>query len=67
MKMKGNASAKRTKDKKGFEPWLSKVEEDICKVLKEAEAIDNEENDFLGQVSVKGISDFLQKTITRIA
>lgn len=45
MKMKGNASAKRTKDKKGFEKWLLKTEEEICRLLKEAEAIDNEEDE----------------------
>ena len=44
-KIKGNASAKRTKDRAGFEKWLSEVEEEIATVLQEAETIDNQEDD----------------------
>jgi len=43
-KIKGNASAKRTKDREGFEKWLSGIEEEISTLLKEAEAIDNQED-----------------------
>ena len=44
-KLKGNASAKRTKDRAGFEKWLSEIEEEIGKLLKEGEAIDNQEDE----------------------
>ena len=44
-KIKGNASAKRTKDKAGFEKWLSEITEEIASILKEAEIIDNQEDD----------------------
>src|SRR3990167_4260110 len=43
-KLKGNASAKRTKDRAGFEKWLSETEEEIGKLLKECETIDNQED-----------------------
>ena len=43
-KIKGNASAKRTKDKAGFEKWLSEITEEIASILKEAEVIDNQED-----------------------
>ena len=43
--LKGNASAKRTKDRAGFEKWLSEIEEEIGKLLKEGEAIDNQEEE----------------------
>ena len=35
-KLKGNASAKRTKDRAGFEKWLSEIEEAL-KIMKEEE------------------------------
>ena len=44
-KLKGNASAKRTKDRAGFEKWLSEIEEEIGKILKEGETIDNQEEE----------------------
>ncbi|MGQ3684839.1 MAG: hypothetical protein ACUBOA_07535 [Candidatus Loosdrechtia sp.] len=44
-KLKGNALAKRTKDRAGFEKWLSEIEEEITTVLKEAETIDNREDE----------------------
>jgi transposase len=44
-KLKGNASAKRTKDRAGFEKWLSEIEKEITTVLKEAETIDNREDE----------------------
>src|SRR3989337_827742 len=44
-KLKGNASAKRTKDRAGFEKWLSEIEDEIAKILKEGEAIDNQEDE----------------------
>jgi len=44
-KFKGNASSKRTKDRAGFERWLEKLEEEIQNLLKEAEAIDTQEDE----------------------
>ena len=44
-KVKGNASAKRTKDQEGFEKWLKNIEEEILSLLQEAEAIDKEEDE----------------------
>lgn len=44
-KIKGNASAKRTKDKEGFEKWLSGIEGEIAALLKEAETIDKQEDE----------------------
>ena len=44
-KLKGNATAKRTKDRAGFEKWLSEIEDEIAKILKEGEAIDNQEDE----------------------
>ncbi|TLD41587.1 MAG: Mobile element protein [Candidatus Jettenia ecosi] len=44
-KLKGNASAKRTKDRAGFEKWLSGIEEEIAILLKEAETMDKQEDD----------------------
>src|SRR3990172_1362645 len=44
-KIKGNASAKWTKDKAGFEKWLSEITEEIATLLQEAETIDNQEDD----------------------
>src|SRR3970040_1005406 len=43
-KIKGNASAKRTKDRAGFEKWFSEIEEEIATLLKEAEAIEQQED-----------------------
>ncbi len=44
-KLKGNASAKRSKDKKGYEKWLTEIKEEIEKIIKEAEAIDKQEDE----------------------
>ena len=44
-KIKGNASAKRTKDRAGFEKWLSEIEGEIATILQEAETIDKQEDD----------------------
>ncbi len=44
-KIKGSASSKRTKDRAGFEKWLERLEEEIKDLLKEAEAIDNQEDE----------------------
>lgn len=44
-KFKGNASSKRTKDRAGFEKWLEKLEEEIKDLIKEAEAIDKQEDE----------------------
>ncbi len=45
IKIKGNASVKRTKDRAGFEKWLSGAEEEIATLLKEAETIDKQEDE----------------------
>jgi transposase len=44
-KIKANASKKRTRTVKGFEKWLSLLEEEIASILKEAAAIDKEEDE----------------------
>ncbi|KKL81210.1 hypothetical protein LCGC14_1997040 [marine sediment metagenome] len=44
-KLKGSASAKRSKDKKGYEKWLTEIKEEIDKIIKEAEAIDKQEDE----------------------
>ncbi len=44
-KIKGSASSKRTKDRAGFEKWLEKLDEEIKNLLKEAETIDNQEDE----------------------
>lgn len=44
-KVKGNASSKRTKKREDFEKWLSNIKEKIADLLKEAEAIDREEEE----------------------
>ena len=44
-KIKVNASKKRTKRAEGFEKWLSLLEEEIASILKEAAAIDKEEDE----------------------
>ena len=44
-KIKGNASSKRTKNSADFEKWLERVEEEIKNMLKEAEAIDSQEDE----------------------
>ncbi len=44
-KFKGSASSKRTKDRAGFEKWVEKLKEEIKELLKEAEAIDNQEDE----------------------
>ncbi len=44
-KIKGSASSKKTRDCAGFEKWLEKVEEEIKGLLREAEAIDIQEDE----------------------
>jgi transposase len=44
-KLKGNASAKRSKDQKGYEKWLTEITEEIDKIIEEAEAIDKQEDE----------------------
>ncbi|MCP3690101.1 MAG: IS5/IS1182 family transposase, partial [Gammaproteobacteria bacterium] len=44
-KIKGNASSKRTKGSADFEKWLERIDEEIKNLLKEAEAIDNQEDE----------------------
>jgi transposase len=44
-KLKGNASGKRSKDKEGYEKWIAEITEEIDKIIKEAEAIDKEEDE----------------------
>ena len=45
VKLKANASSKRTKDKKGYEKWLCSVVDSIAEILKEAEEIDKREDE----------------------
>ncbi len=44
-KIKGSASSKRTKDSAGFEKWLETIDEEIKELLREAESIDNQEDE----------------------
>ncbi len=44
-KIKGNASAKRSKDQEGFDKWVTSIKEEIKELLKEAEAIDEKEDE----------------------
>lgn len=44
-KIRANASASRTKNKKGYEKWLSIIKEEVDVMLKEAEKIDKEEDE----------------------
>jgi transposase len=44
-KIKGSASAKRSKTREGFKGWLSKIEDQIKGIVEEAEAIDKVEDD----------------------
>jgi transposase len=46
-KLKGSASAKRSKDKKRYEKWLAEITEEIDNIIKEAEAIDKQEDESL--------------------
>jgi transposase len=48
-KIKANASSKLTKDEKGLAELLIKTDEEINKILKEAEEIDNEEDKKYGK------------------
>lgn len=43
-KIRANASSSLSKDKKGYEKWLRKVEEEIQEILKEADKVDEEED-----------------------
>ncbi len=43
-KIKANAASRLTKDKKGYENWLNRIEEEIKQILKEADKIDEEED-----------------------
>ena len=44
-KLRSNAAAKRSKDEKGYEKWLSEITEEIDNIIKEAEAIDKQEDE----------------------
>ncbi len=48
-KMKANAANRRTKNKKGYERWLSRIEEEIGEIVKEAEEIEEEEDRVYGK------------------
>lgn len=43
-KIKANAAAKRSKDQAEYERWKLRLTEEVSKILKEAETIDNEED-----------------------
>ena len=44
-KLKANATACRTKNKKGYKKWLSRIKEEVAEILKEAAKIDKEEDE----------------------
>lgn len=44
VKIRANASAKKTKDKEGYEKWIKNIEEQIKKLLDEAAKVDEEED-----------------------
>jgi len=44
-KVKANASADRTRDKKGYVKWLGIIKEEVDEILKEVEKIDKEEDE----------------------
>ncbi len=44
-KLRSNASAKRSKDRKGYEKWLEEITEEIDKIIQEAETIDKQEDE----------------------
>jgi transposase len=44
-KLRGNASSKKTRDRAGYEKWLSRIREEIRTLLKETEEIDKQEDD----------------------
>lgn len=48
-KIKANAANRRTKNKKGYEKWLEKIEEEIEQILREAEEIEGEEDRLYGK------------------
>ena len=43
-KIKPNAAANRTKDKEGYQRWLSEIEEQIQRIIKRAEQINQQED-----------------------
>ena len=53
---KGNASAKRTKDRAGFEKWLSEIEEERGKNLTDIDA---------NHMKTGGVKIFVLVTIVR--
>ena len=48
-KIRANASAKRTRDKEGYEKWLKGIEENIEKIMKEVEQTDKREDELYGE------------------
>jgi transposase len=48
-KILADASKKKSLSKKGYEKWLSKIEEKIKEILKEVETADNEEDKLYGE------------------
>jgi len=48
-KIRANASAKRTKNKEGYEKWLKRIEEDIEKIMKEVKQTDEQEDELYGE------------------
>lgn len=44
-KLKANASPSRTKNKEGYEKWLSIIKQEVAEILKEVERIDKEEDE----------------------
>ena len=48
-KIKANAAKRRTKDRKGYERWLERIEERIKEILKEAGQIEKEKDRLYGK------------------
>ncbi len=48
-KLKANAAPRRSKDQAGYEAWLQAIDEEIGRILEEAEAIDRAEAECYGE------------------
>lgn len=60
-KIRANASARRSKDKEGYQKWLSCLEEEIQKILREAEETDDEEDKIYGDKRGDELPEDLRK------
>lgn len=60
-KIKANASAKKMRDKEGYQEWLCSIEEEIKGILKEAEQTDDEEDKRYGEKRGDELPEDLRK------